>query len=133
MPKKDSRLLLAKFNDQMEKLYELLRAVEDIRLAPEVARQYTGKVFTRPCLSPTALQLLYGLSENLECWLFELPCHVFLSPRCLSLILWTLPQLVLEEQMRARAKDQAMAIQMMLAGAGRQGAETSCIYPSLTS
>jgi len=36
MPKKDSRLLLAKFNDQMEKLYELLRAVEDIRLAPEV-------------------------------------------------------------------------------------------------
>ena len=40
MPKKDSRLLLAKFNDQMEKLYELLRAVEDIRLAPEVRRQY---------------------------------------------------------------------------------------------
>ena len=39
MPKKDSRLLLAKFNDQMEKLYELLRAVEDIRLAPEVTRQ----------------------------------------------------------------------------------------------
>jgi len=36
MPKKDSRLLLAKFNDQMEKLYELLRAVEDIKLAPEV-------------------------------------------------------------------------------------------------
>eukprot|EP00092_Neocalanus_flemingeri_P019379 GFUD01020993.1.p1 GENE.GFUD01020993.1~~GFUD01020993.1.p1 ORF type:complete len:432 (-),score=178.57 GFUD01020993.1:117-1412(-) len=36
MPKKDSRLLLAKFNDQMEKLYELLRIVEDIRLAPEV-------------------------------------------------------------------------------------------------
>jgi len=36
MPKKDSRLLLAKFNDQMEKLYELLRAVEDIRLAPEL-------------------------------------------------------------------------------------------------
>jgi len=36
MPKKDSRLLLAKFNEQMEKLYELLRIVEDIRLAPEV-------------------------------------------------------------------------------------------------
>ena len=65
MPKKDSRLLLAKFNDQMEKLYELLRAVEDIRLAPEVTRQYAGKVFTRPSLSPTPLQLLYGLSENL--------------------------------------------------------------------
>lgn len=36
MPKKDSRLLLAKFNDQMERLYELLRVVEDIKLAPEV-------------------------------------------------------------------------------------------------
>ena len=36
MPKKDSRLLLAKFNEQMEKLYELLRAVEDIKLSPEV-------------------------------------------------------------------------------------------------
>lgn len=36
MPKKDSRLLLAKFNEQMEKLYELLRIVEDIRLSPEV-------------------------------------------------------------------------------------------------
>jgi len=36
MPKKDSRLLLAKFNEQMERLYELLRIVEDIKLAPEV-------------------------------------------------------------------------------------------------
>ena len=58
MPKKDSRLLLAKFNDQMEKLYELLRAVEDIRLAPEVTRQYAGKVFTRSCFCLTILQLL---------------------------------------------------------------------------
>ena len=31
MPKKDSRLLLAKFNDQMEKLYDLLRNVEDVK------------------------------------------------------------------------------------------------------
>ena len=45
MPKKDSRLLLAKFNDQMEKLYELLRAVEDIRLAPEVTNLTN---FTQP-------------------------------------------------------------------------------------
>ena len=45
MPKKDSRLLLAKFNDQMEKLYELLRAVEDIRLAPEVTNL---TIFTQP-------------------------------------------------------------------------------------
>ena len=31
MPKKDSRLLLAKFNEQMEKLYDLLRIVEDMK------------------------------------------------------------------------------------------------------
>lgn len=36
MPKKDSRLLLAKFNEQLEPLYILLREVEGIRLAPEV-------------------------------------------------------------------------------------------------
>jgi hypothetical protein len=35
-PQKDSRLLLAKFNTQMEKLYELLRVVEKFRLAPAV-------------------------------------------------------------------------------------------------
>lgn len=35
LPQKDSRLLLAKFNDQLQPLYELLRAVEDIKLAPE--------------------------------------------------------------------------------------------------
>lgn len=36
MPKKDSRLLLAKFNEQLEPLYILLREVEGIKLAPEV-------------------------------------------------------------------------------------------------
>ena len=30
-PKSDSRLLLAKFNTQMEKLYDLLHAVENVR------------------------------------------------------------------------------------------------------
>jgi transcription initiation factor TFIIE subunit alpha len=35
-PKKDSRLMLARFNEQMEVLYELLRKAEDIRLAPEL-------------------------------------------------------------------------------------------------
>ncbi|XP_045472248.1 general transcription factor IIE subunit 1 [Harmonia axyridis] len=35
-PKKDSRLLLAKFNEQLEPLYRLLRKVEGIKLAPEV-------------------------------------------------------------------------------------------------
>ncbi|XP_035722579.1 general transcription factor IIE subunit 1-like [Vespa mandarinia] len=36
LPKKDSRLLLAKFNEQLEPLYILLRAVEGIKLAPEI-------------------------------------------------------------------------------------------------
>lgn len=36
LPKKDSRLMLAKFNEQLEPLYVLLREVEGIRLAPEV-------------------------------------------------------------------------------------------------
>ncbi|KAK9888548.1 hypothetical protein WA026_000794 [Henosepilachna vigintioctopunctata] len=36
LPKKDSRLLLAKFNEQLEPLLILLRQVEGIKLAPEV-------------------------------------------------------------------------------------------------
>lgn len=36
LPKKDSRLMLAKFNEQMEPLYILLKEVEGIKLAPEV-------------------------------------------------------------------------------------------------
>ncbi len=35
-PQQDSRQLLAKFNEQMEKLYDLLKAVENVRLAPSV-------------------------------------------------------------------------------------------------
>lgn len=36
MPKTDSRLVLAKFNEQLQPLYDLLREVEGIKLAPEV-------------------------------------------------------------------------------------------------
>jgi transcription initiation factor TFIIE subunit alpha len=36
MPKKDSRLMLAKFNEQLQPLYDLLREVEGIKLAPEI-------------------------------------------------------------------------------------------------
>lgn len=36
IPKKDSRLMLAKFNEQLQPLYDLLREVEGIKLAPEV-------------------------------------------------------------------------------------------------
>lgn len=36
LPKKDSRLLMARFNEQMEALYMLLREVEDVKLAPSL-------------------------------------------------------------------------------------------------
>ncbi|BES94043.1 transcription initiation factor [Nesidiocoris tenuis] len=36
LPKKDSRMQLARFNSQIEPLYELLRQVEGILLAPEI-------------------------------------------------------------------------------------------------
>lgn len=36
MPKKDSRLMLARFNDQLQPLYDLLREVEGIKLSPEI-------------------------------------------------------------------------------------------------
>lgn len=36
LPKKDSRLMLARFNDQLQPLYDLLREVEEIKLAPEI-------------------------------------------------------------------------------------------------
>lgn len=36
VPQTDSRLLMARFNDQMEPLYKLLREVEDVKLAPSL-------------------------------------------------------------------------------------------------
>ncbi|RZF46514.1 hypothetical protein LSTR_LSTR009296 [Laodelphax striatellus] len=53
LPKKDSRLLLAKFNSQLEPLYELLRQVEGIRLAPEVLEP-----------EPVDISTIRGLDSN---------------------------------------------------------------------
>ncbi|GIY19327.1 general transcription factor IIE subunit 1 [Caerostris darwini] len=36
LPKTDSRLMLARFNEQIEPLYNLLRDVDDVKLAPEL-------------------------------------------------------------------------------------------------
>uniref|UniRef100_T1JQD5 Uncharacterized protein n=1 Tax=Tetranychus urticae TaxID=32264 RepID=T1JQD5_TETUR len=36
LPKADSRLILAKFNDQMEPLYMLLKEVEDIKIPADL-------------------------------------------------------------------------------------------------
>lgn len=53
LPKKDSRLLLAKFNEQMQPLYDLLREVEDIKLAPELLEP-----------EPTDLDTIRGINKN---------------------------------------------------------------------
>lgn len=74
LPKKDSRLLLAKFNEQLEPLYVLLREVEGIKLAPEVLyMQY----FSLNNLYGTALQrqvyFLKKLQSNLHnCFIITL-------------------------------------------------------------
>lgn len=44
MPRNDSRLMLAKFNEQLQPLYDLLREVEGIKLAPEVLEPEPGEV-----------------------------------------------------------------------------------------
>ncbi|XP_062533205.1 general transcription factor IIE subunit 1-like [Armigeres subalbatus] len=54
LPKKDSRLLLAKFNEQLQPLYDLLRQVEDIKLAPEILEPEPVDIDTiRGIIKPT--------------------------------------------------------------------------------
>lgn len=53
LPKKDSRLLMARFNEQMQPLYDLLRQVEDIKLAPELLEP-----------EPTDLDTIRGINKN---------------------------------------------------------------------
>lgn len=53
MPKKDSRLMLARFNEQLQPLYDLLREVEGIKLAPEVLEPEPVDIdFIRGILKP---------------------------------------------------------------------------------
>lgn len=55
LPKKDSRLLLAKFNEQLEPLYILLREVEGIKLAPEVLEP-----------EPVDISMIRGIDKKLN-------------------------------------------------------------------
>lgn len=66
LPKKDSRLLLAKFNSQLEPLYILLRQVEGIRLAPEVLEPEPVDISTIRGLDSKRLQ--QGLRPPGEHW-----------------------------------------------------------------
>lgn len=55
LPQKDSRLMLAKFNEQMQQYYELLRSAEGIKLSPE-------------CLEPEPVDIntIRGLNKALN-------------------------------------------------------------------
>uniref|UniRef100_A0A336M2K2 General transcription factor IIE subunit 1 n=1 Tax=Culicoides sonorensis TaxID=179676 RepID=A0A336M2K2_CULSO len=53
LPKKDSRQMLARFNEQMQPLYDLLQQVEDIKLAPELLEP-----------EPTDLDTIRGINKQ---------------------------------------------------------------------
>lgn len=60
LPKKDSRLLLAKFNEQLEPLYILLREVEGIKLAPEILEPEPVDINTiRGYVFPNSIHVIY--------------------------------------------------------------------------
>lgn len=74
MPKKDARTLVARFNEQIEPIYALLRETEDINLAYEILEP-----------EPTEIP---ALKQRWECaWSFLtalLPCSAFLCSVRLS-------------------------------------------------
>lgn len=60
MPKKDSRLMLARFNEQLQPLYDILREVEGIKLAPEILEPEPVDIDTiRGIIKPNE----HGMSE----------------------------------------------------------------------
>lgn len=64
LPQHDSRLMLAKFNEQLEPLYELLRAVENIKLAPECLEPEPVDINTIRGIN----KLQKGAANNNEQW-----------------------------------------------------------------
>ncbi|XP_014276470.1 general transcription factor IIE subunit 1 [Halyomorpha halys] len=64
LPKKDSRMQLARFNSQLEPLYELLRQVEGIRLAPEVLEPEPVDINTIRGLDTKR----FGIGNKSELW-----------------------------------------------------------------
>lgn len=54
LPQKNSRLLLARFNEQLQQLFELLRAVENIKLSPECLEPEPVDIDTIRGVSKTA-------------------------------------------------------------------------------
>lgn len=80
MPKKDARTLVARFNEQIEPIYALLRETEDVNLAYEILEP-----------EPTEIPALKQRWERAWSFLTALlPCRVFLCSAGLSQTLcWT--------------------------------------------
>lgn len=77
MPKKDARTLVARFNEQIEPIYALLRETEDVNLAYEILEP-----------EPTEIPALKQRWERAWSFLTALlPCRVFLCSA-----LWGFPK-----------------------------------------
>ncbi|XP_051174349.1 general transcription factor IIE subunit 1 [Leptopilina boulardi] len=64
LPKKDSRLLLARFNEQMEPLYILLRDIEGIKLAPELLEPEAVDINTIKGIDPRKSGTIRGPNDQ---------------------------------------------------------------------
>lgn len=64
LPKKDSRLLLARFNEQMEPLYILLRDIEGIKLAPELLEPEAVDINTIKGIDPRKSSAIRGPNDQ---------------------------------------------------------------------
>lgn len=74
MPKKDARTLVARFNEQIEPIYKLLRETEDVNLAYEVLEPEPTEI---PALKQRWEQTLSSFTILLSCSVFI--CSVRLS------------------------------------------------------
>lgn len=67
MPKKDARTLVARFNEQIEPIYKLLRETEDVNLAYEVLEPEPTEI---PALKQRWERPLSSLTILLSCSVF---------------------------------------------------------------
>lgn len=80
MPKKDARTLVARFNEQIEPIYALLRETEDVNLAYEILEPEPTEI---PALKQRWEQAWSSLTVLLPCSAFV--CSVRLSQTLCSL------------------------------------------------
>lgn len=72
LPKKDSRLLLAKFNEQLEPLFVLLRQVEGIKLAPELLEPEPVDISTIRGYDRKMIFFIFVNDQQTEIFLFTI-------------------------------------------------------------